>query len=81
MRVSFAPHFLRSFGKAPSAIQERFNKQLESLLKDIRHPSLRVKIVDPQKRIWQARVNGGWRFYFQVRGDTYYLLEIIPHPQ
>jgi len=81
MRVAFAPHFLRSFGKVPREIQERFNKQLGFLLRDIRHPSLRAKIVDPKKRIWQARVDGGWRFYFQIRGETYYLLEIIPHPR
>jgi hypothetical protein len=31
--------------------------------------------------IWQARVDGSWRFYFQIRGDIYYLLNITPHPK
>ncbi len=60
--------------------RRQFQKQLSFLLSDLRHPSLRAKIVDEEKRIWQARVDGGWRFYFQIRGDTVYLLDITPHP-
>jgi len=26
-------------------------------------------------------VNDDWRFYYRPEGDTYYLLEIIPHPK
>ena len=31
--------------------------------------------------IWQARVNGGWRFYFRIEGDLYHLIDITPHPK
>jgi plasmid maintenance system killer protein len=51
------------------------------LLSDLRHPSLRAKKHDEARGIWQARVNAGWRFYFTIEGDTYYLLDIIPHPK
>jgi hypothetical protein len=30
---------------------------------------------------WQARVNDDWRFYYRPEGDTYFLLDIIPHPK
>jgi len=81
MRIVRTEHFKRSYRKAPPEIKERLRKALSLLVQNFRHPSLRAKIVDPKKRIWQARLNGGWRFYFQVQGETYYLLEIIPHPK
>jgi len=31
--------------------------------------------------MWQARINGGWRFYFQIEENTCYLLDIIRHPK
>jgi mRNA-degrading endonuclease RelE of RelBE toxin-antitoxin system len=79
MTVVFNEHFTGQFQKAPQQIQKLFGKQLGFLLADLRHPSLRAKIVDEDKRIWQARVNGGWRFYFQMEQDTYKMLEIRRH--
>lgn len=31
--------------------------------------------------VWQARVNGDWRFYFAIQGDTYEIITISPHPK
>jgi hypothetical protein len=81
VKVIRTNRFLRSFAKAPQLRQTQFEKQLVFLLQDLKHPSLRAKIVDEPKRIWQARVDGGWRFYFQIRGDTYYLLDVVQHPK
>jgi hypothetical protein len=39
------------------------------------------KKFDEARDIWQGRVNAGWRFYFSIEGDAYYLLDIIPHPK
>lgn len=81
MTVELGPQFVRQFQKAPEEIQKAFGKQLGRLLRDVRHPSLHAKIIDEEHRIWQARVNGGWRFYFQVMKDRCLLLEIQPHPK
>ena len=81
MRLDYSPQFLHSFAKSPSRIQNLFQKQVTLLLQNLRHPSLRAKKYDEAHDIWQARVDGGWRFYFQIRGDTYYLLNITPHPR
>ena len=81
MRLDYSPQFLRSYAKSPSRFQKLFEKQVILLLKNLRHPSLRAKKYDEARDIWQARVDGGWRFYFQIRGDTYYLLNITPHPK
>ncbi|OGF54020.1 MAG: hypothetical protein A2Z21_01080 [Candidatus Fraserbacteria bacterium RBG_16_55_9] len=80
MKVVHTQRFLRSYHKAPPQRQTQFDKQLSVLLSNLRHPSLRAKIVDETRRIWQARVDGGWRFYFQIEEDTYYILDIAPHP-
>jgi len=77
----FSQKFIRQYHRAPQRQQRQFDKQLEFLLQDFRHPSLRTKIYNEAQRVWQARVDGGWRFYFQIRGDTIYLLTLKPHPR
>ncbi len=81
MQLLYTERFRRSYASAPLAIQKRCEKQLALLLQNLRHPSLRAKKYDEVRDIWQARVNGGWRFYFMIRGDLYYLLDIMPHPK
>ena len=59
-------------------MQKAFGKQLASPLRDLRHRSLDAKKDDRAGDVWQARVNGGWRFYFRIEGDVYVLLDIMP---
>ena len=79
MRVARSPRFLRNFSSLPELIQKKFNKQLFYLLSDFRHPSLRTKKFDETQGIWQARVDDHFRFYFQMDGDIYILVNILPH--
>ena len=81
MTVSYTERFRRSFREAPDRVQRAFGKQLGHLLRDLRHPSLPAKKYDAARDIWQARVDGGWRFYFRIETDTYILLDIIAHPK
>jgi len=81
MRAQWTNRFRRDFRSTPTAIQSAFEKQLEFLIHDLRHPSLRAKKYDEARDIWQARVTGGWRFYFRIEGDTYQLLTIRAHPK
>ena len=81
MRPYYTPQFSRAYAKAPLHIQQTFQKQLKLLLQNLRHPSLRAKKYDEARDIWQARVTGGWRFYFSIDGDTYVLHSITPHPK
>ncbi len=81
MQLFYTERFRKSYGEAPVEIQERCDKQLALLTENLRHPSLRAKKYDEARDIWQGRVNAGWRFYFTIQGDTYYLLDIIPHPK
>ncbi len=81
MRVDYTERFLRSYRDAPLEIRQAFDRRIVLLTHNLRHPSLRAKKYDESRGIWQARVNKDWRFYFTIEGDTYYLIDIIPHPK
>jgi mRNA-degrading endonuclease RelE of RelBE toxin-antitoxin system len=72
---------VRDYNTLPPVLQARVDKQLALLLQNLRHPSLRAKKYDETRDIWQGRVNQAYRFYFQILGDTYEILAIIPHPK
>ena len=81
MTASFTLRFRKQYQNLSAERQAKFDKQLAFLLSNIRHPSLRAKKYDEANDIWQARVDGDYRFYFQIDGETYVLLSIIPHPK
>ena len=79
MQIRTTRHFDRAYAKTPPAIKRALLKQVAFLLDDLQHPSLRAKKYDAER--WQARVSRDWRFYFRIEGDTYILLDLIPHPK
>jgi hypothetical protein len=81
MRAVYTKRFLASYADAAPAIQRAVDRRIALLLQNLRHPSLRAKKYDEARDIWQARVNGGWRFYFKIEGDVYHLIDLIPHPK
>ncbi len=81
MTASFTLRFQKQYQRLSSEHQAKFDKQLAFLLSNLRHPSLRAKKYDETNDIWQARVDDDYRFYFQINGETYVLLSIIPHPK
>lgn len=81
MTASFTLRFRRQYQQLSAERQAKFDKQLAFLLSNLRHPSLRAKKYDEANDIWQARVDGDYRFYFQIDGEIYVLLSIIPHPK
>ncbi len=81
MKYSTTAHFDRAFEKFSAEVQRAFRKQIRYLLVDIRHPSLRAKKYDEAIDVWQARVTGNVRFYFQIEGEMYRLLNIRKHPK
>jgi hypothetical protein len=81
MTLSYSPHFLRSYAKAPVAIQRAFDMQSALLLENLRHPSLKTKKYGVSGDVWQARITRDWRFYFAIDHDVYRLLEIRSHPK
>ncbi len=81
MNAEFTERFQKQYQRLSDSRKAKFDKQLGFLLSNLRHPSLRAKKYDEARDIWQARVDDDYRFYFQIEGDTYLLLSIIPHPK
>ena len=81
MNIRFTESARKDYQSLPETIKVRARKQLDLLLTDLRHPSIRTKKYDESNDIWQGRVNRSYRFYFQIDGDTYTILSIIPHPK
>lgn len=81
MKREVTERFRKSFRSAPPSVQKAFNKQAALLLENLHHPSLNAKKYDKSSDLWQARVNLDWRFYFVITGDTYVMIDIIPHPK
>ncbi len=79
MKYYRSERFDRSFKKLSFRIKKVFYKQLNFLLKDLKHPSLRAKKYDEATGVWQARVTQNVRFYFVIDKDSYFLVDIKKH--
>lgn len=81
MRLHYSEKFRRDYEGAPLEIQRTFDRKAELLVTNLRHPSLRAKKYSEASDAWQARVTQGWRLYFKIEGDTYYLISLTSHPK
>ena len=79
MKLARTARFARDFRSLPPDIQHRAAKQLQLLLDNPRHPSLRIKKMEGSQDIWAGRVTKGYRLSFQVHEDTYLLRRIGTH--
>ncbi len=81
MQIVLSQRAIDSYRDAPPSVRRAFDKQLRFLASNLMHPSLRAKKYDEAKGIWQARVTRDWRFYFNIKSDTYIIEDIIAHPK
>ena len=81
MEAIFTEPFLDNFAKLSETTKRKFKKQLGFLLQNIQYPSLHAKKYNEKQGVWQARVDNNFRFYFQIKKDTYFILNIIRHPK
>lgn len=80
MKVRFTEPCEEYLRRLPPDIKKKLEKQLLFLLRDIRYPSLRAKKREELGNVWQARVDDNYRFFFQIQGNTYLILNILKHP-
>lgn len=81
MKLDYTQRALDVLKNLPAPLRKAFYKQAGFLVQNLHYPSLHAKKYDEAKDIWQARVNRDWRFYFIVKGDTYTITNITPHPK
>ena len=79
MKVAHAPRFLRDYGQLDPHLKRRVDKQIVLLLKNPRHPSLRIHKMVGYPDIYEARLTKGYRFTFQIRGETCFLRRVGTH--
>lgn len=51
MRLHYTERFRRSYAEAPDRIQRAFDRRVELLVRNLRHPSLRAKKYDEKRDI------------------------------
>ena len=81
MKVDYSERAGQTLDGLTPQLRKAVYKQVKLWEQNLRHPSLRAKKYDESRNIWQARVNKDWRFYFLIRDDIYYIIDIIPHPK
>lgn len=79
MRFFLSERAAREYNDLSPRIQALVDKQFGFLIRDRLHPSLHAKKYDETRRIWQARVDRNYRFYFTIEGDVYQIRNIIKH--
>ncbi len=81
MKLRLTERLRRSYEAAPKRVQKAFDKQVQLLVQNLRHPSLRAKKYEEAREVWQARVTRDWRFYFTIEGDEYIIVGLTRHPK
>ena len=79
MRLLVTDRFARQYRILPDAIRKRVDAQLELLLQNPRHSSLRSKKMQGTSGIWELRVTQGYRLTFQIQQDLYLLRNVGTH--
>jgi hypothetical protein len=81
MNIVLGERAIRALLYLTPVVRKAFHKQLALREQNLRHPSLQAKKYDESSDLWQGRVNRSWRFYFLIRGDTYFITDVVPHPK
>ena len=81
MNIRLTTRARRDFSDLPRHLKTRGRKQFDLLQQNLRHPSIQAKKYDESADVWQGRINRDYRFYFQILGDDYVILRLIPHPK
>jgi len=75
----FSKRFKKEYNRLPKKIQKAFDQKLKLFLKDISHPSLRVKRIEGTKDRWEGSVTMKYRFTFQFFENTLLFRTIGTH--
>jgi len=75
----FSKRFKKEYNGLPKEIQKTFDQKLQLFLKDIFHPSLRVKRIQGTRDRWEGSVTMKYRFTFQFSENTLIFRAIGTH--
>ena len=75
----FSKRFKKEYNRLPKKIQKAFNEKLTLFLKEISHPSLRIKRIPGTKNQWEGSVTMKYRFTFEFLKDEVLFRTIGSH--
>ena len=75
----FSRRFKKEYDNLPKEIQKAFDQKLQLFLKDISHPSLRVKRIQGTKNRWEGSITMKYRFTFELSENTLIFRTIGTH--
>ena len=75
----FSKRFKKEYDRLPKKIQKAFNEKLTLFLKEISHPSLRIKRIQGTKNRWEGSVTMKYRFTFEFLKDEVLFRTIGTH--
>ena len=67
--LQFSKRFKKEYNNLPKKIQKAFDEKLSLFLKQMSHPSLRVKPVQGTKNRWEGSITMKYRFTFEFLKD------------
>ena len=71
----------KDYARLPPQVRKAYAKQLDYLLVNLRHPSLRAKKFDASNNLWQARVDRNGDSISKIEGDEDAIFAIVSHPK
>jgi mRNA-degrading endonuclease RelE of RelBE toxin-antitoxin system len=78
MTIRFSRPFLHQYAKLSLAIRKKVDRQVDYLAQDIRHPGVHAKKLISAGDIWEGRVDGSYRFTFEIQDDTLIFRRVGP---
>ncbi len=79
MRLLFTHSFIRDYQGLPEYLQKTVDQKLRLFMGNPRHPSLAIKKMQDPRDIWEGRINRGYRFTFQIEGESCMLRRLGTH--
>ena len=79
MTLRFLKTFVKDYHRLPQRIQQKTDRCLKLLARDLRHPGVKARKMSGVGDIWEGRINGAYRFTFQITGDMIILRRIGTH--
>jgi len=75
----FSKRFKKEYNNLPKEIQKAFDEKLALFLREISHPSLRVKRIQGTKNRWEGSITMKYRFTFEFLKDGIFFRAIGTH--
>lgn len=79
MTIHFNRPFVKQYRQLPALVRQKIDKQIQQLMRDPHHPSLRVKKMINYPHIWEARVDGQYRMTFELHDTIIQMRKVGTH--